>query len=175
MREVLMLLYQYIYHTLPNGNKLINYNNNLYYNNPILRILTQTDYNTLNTTIQNNYNKLNTNISSKCKIAYGSYTGNAISRQINVGFYPTLCIIMEKQDTNYPEGYNSNIYDSTLACIIRGNVFISGKGTTNQRDYRGIISLSSNGVNITIPTDGTSTKMFYYNMKGTVYYYSVIG
>lgn len=41
-------------YVLPNGNKIINYNNNLYFNNNLLRILTQNDYNTLNQSLQSN-------------------------------------------------------------------------------------------------------------------------
>ena len=39
---------------LPNSNKILNYDNNLYFNNPLLRLLTQVDYDN----IQNDYNDI---------------------------------------------------------------------------------------------------------------------
>ena len=74
--------------------KILEFNNNLYQAG-LLRLLTQSDYNTLNTKINNNYNTLNNNISTKTQIATGSYAGNGSgNRIINIGFYPKAVLIM---------------------------------------------------------------------------------
>ena len=71
---------------LPNG-KLIQHNNNIYQSN-LLRLLTETDYNTLN-------NNINSSINSS--VVFGNYTGNSTAynynpRTISLGFTPKAII-----------------------------------------------------------------------------------
>lgn len=103
---------------LPNG-KIISHNANLYYNNPLSRLLTQSDYDTLNSTISN----------SKTKIAIGSYIGNGAStRTIDIGFTPVFIIVAKY-------GY---VFDD-------GSDIGGGITVTNIPAFNNAISITENG------------------------------
>lgn len=119
-------------------------------------MLTQSDYNTLNTTINDNYNTLNNNISTKTQIATGSYAGNNSSnRIINIGFYPKAVLIMW-------EGLQ--IYRSD------GKLVFGGLALQNNPVY---VPISGEKV-INITSDGfqiTRTSNAYLNDGDDKYYY----
>ena len=73
----------------------------------LLRLLTQSDYNTLNTKINNNYNTLNNNVSTKTQIVTGSYIGdNNDIREIDIGFYSkAVLVVWEGYRFSRSEGY----------------------------------------------------------------------
>lgn len=72
--------------SLPNGNKIINHDSNLYFNNNLLRLLTQNDLTEINNSIDN---IVNTEIPQQINnsIIYGmSYTNSTnTSKKINIG------------------------------------------------------------------------------------------
>ena len=86
--------------SLPNG-KIIYQNNNLYQSN-LLRLLTETDYNTLNSLITTSINK---------KVICGIYTGNgAASQLITLGYKPALVLVLESGARIYNYDGKSDFY-----------------------------------------------------------------
>ena len=86
--------------SLPNG-KIIYQNNNLYQSN-LLRLLTETDYNTLNSSITTSINK---------KVICGTYTGNgAASKLITLGYKPALVLVLESGARTYNYDGQSDLY-----------------------------------------------------------------
>lgn len=79
-------LQMYQYQPLPNGNKIINHDSNLYFNNNLLRLLTQNDLTEINNSIDN---IINTEIPQQINnsIIYGtSYTNSTNTpKKINIG------------------------------------------------------------------------------------------
>lgn len=119
---------------LPNG-KIVQWNNALYESNK-LRILTQTDYNNLNNSINNSVKNIFTT---------GTYIGNSnYPRTINIGFTPSALII-DITEYDYHEGLSSrmtlngygifNISDDGVYIEIVANGFRVGSGYKNFNQY----------------------------------------
>lgn len=127
-----------LYTTLPNG-KLIYHNNSLYQSN-LLRLLTSTDYNTLNSTITNIQNSAYS--SSNPILYFGSYTGNdSASRTISL---PTSvrCVLVARRGLII---YNDGTYGGGIVTTSNRNLI---KGLDDP-----IMSLNSNNTSITVYHD----------------------
>lgn len=114
-----------IIYVLPNDNKIINYNNNLYYSGQLLRLLNENDI--LN---------INQNITS---ITYGTYVGNQKSDQtINLGFRPQAVIVTKATYYNTGQNFNSgkSMFLYYAICGINnvnGNIHITNNGFSISR------------------------------------------
>ena len=85
----------------------------------MLRLLTQSDYNTLNSTISN----------SKTKIAIGSYIGNdASTRTIDIGFTPVFIIVAYYGYVFNDDGYMRGGIAVTNISAFYDGVSITGNG-----------------------------------------------
>lgn len=126
---------------LPNG-KLIEYNNNIYQTG-MLRLLTQSDYNTLNSYIDSVNN-------SKLQLTYGTYTGTgARQKYINVGHTLKAVFVVLG-------GYDFN---ETTALAVNGNdAYVDFDGS---RIF--YLSVSSTGFNVYYIHDNA-----YYTSKTNI-------
>ena len=127
---------------LPNGNKIINYNNNLYYSSQLLRLLNEDDI--LN---------INQNITS---ISYGTYIGNQQSGQtINLGFRPQAVIVTKASYYNTGQDFKNGkrMYLYYAICGIN--------------NVNGNIRIKDNGFSISIFQEGN----IYLNLNGETYTY----
>ena len=161
MREVLMLLYQYIYHTLPNG-KLIIYDNNTYQSN-LLRLLTQSDYNTLNNSIQN---IINTNIPNAINdsIIYGRFTVSGEKyKNIKIGRSFKYIYITSQMFYTYSDGANSGC--ATMLATSNDTSEIHNFFVTTTNVYPSVSQASVGAIRFQM-IDNTTFK-FYLNYETT--------
>ena len=101
----------YFAYVLPNG-KIIQYDNNLYYNDTLLRLLNQNDLSNINDDI----NVVNNNISTQINnsVVYGSVTiSSSTERTINVGKAYRYCILIVSRTI-----YNNSGGEQTSGGII---------------------------------------------------------
>lgn len=105
-----------IIYVLPNDNKIINYNNNLYYSSRLLRLLNENDMQNI------------------ISIAYGSYRGNnQSSKTINLGFKPKAVILAStsyyRPNQDFDNGNEMLFYYATCGIEnVNGNIQITQNG-----------------------------------------------
>ena len=142
---------------LPN-NKLLYYNNNLYQSN-LLKLLTQSDYNTLNSSIsslQSTVNNVQNNSYSDSNKPYvtGYYLGNdEKSRTISLGFQPD-CVLILSNGVSVLNGAN------TYGGLALKNRSAAYAGNT-------AISIITNGFMIR----NNTAKYVYVNSNSAYYHY----
>lgn len=147
---------------LPNG-KLIQHNNNLYQSN-LLRLLTETDYNTLN-------NNINSSINSS--VVFGNYTGNSTAynynpRTISLGFTPKAIISLSTMGQAY---YSRNSYNYSYGGIATTNspiVFPDSENNTT----RVALNIVNNGFQVYRFTIGENVDyVINTNLSGVEFVY----
>ena len=95
-------IFIWIIYVLPNG-KIIQYDNNLYYNDTLLRLLNQNDLSNINDDI----NVVNNNISTQINnsVVYGSFTiSGGTEHTINIGKAYRYCILIVSRTINNHSG-----------------------------------------------------------------------
>ena len=125
---------------LPNG-KIVQWNNALYQSNK-LRILTQTDYNNLNNSINNSL-----------KLNIGSYVGDGqMTRTFNFNTPVDLLIV-------------NGLYQFYI--IVKG----SDSTTSMPNSSNGNIRVKYNENSITVSADSSGGESYILNMYGMTYWY----